>query len=176
MTKALSLGLLFVIAGCTKGGAGASYSTENGGTPSGGGTEEAAARNTGDTSAMSLEERKYWRGQEDYLFRSIDEGPKDCGVTFSFQWDADRATFRERAEKNNNDPYSVCASMVDEVLSLCRDGDDEKQSVAAKIKGFKCGYGNPRGAKIDDGIVVYMGNNEEANFSDWAKPWLMKNL
>jgi hypothetical protein len=173
MKNAIMIGALFVAA-CTKGGAGASFSTESGGTS--GGDSEGAPRATGDTNGLSLEERKYWRGQEDYLFQSLDRGPDTCGVKFSFQWDADRQTFRDRAEKNNNSPYSICAAMIDEVLSLCRDGDDEKQSVASAIKGFHCGYANPHTAKIEDGIVVYMGNNEEPNFSDWAKPWLMKSL
>ncbi|HUS32502.1 MAG TPA: hypothetical protein VMZ53_28570, partial [Kofleriaceae bacterium] len=172
---------ILIVTGCMKSGGGASFSTENGTSSGGGGGgggegDEASGRNTGDTSGLSLEERKYWRGQEDYLFRSIDAGPENCGVKFSFQWDTDRKTFRDKAEANNNSPYSICASMVDEVTSLCREGEDEKQSVAAKIKGFRCGYGHPRKATIEDGIVVYMGNHEESNFSDWAKPWLTKNL
>lgn len=188
MNNAFKLGATFLvlITGCMKGGAGGSFSTESGGSSgggssggdsSGGGSSGGeSARNTGDTSGLSLEERKYWRGEEDYLFRSIDAGPEYCGVTFTFQWDADRKTLRERAEANNNSPYGICAAMVDEVLSLCREGDDEKQSVASAIKGFRCGYGNPRRASLENGIVVYMGNNEQSNFSDWAKPWLTKSL
>ena len=52
-----------------------------------------------------------------------------------------------------------------------------RRSVKAKIKGFQCGSGKPR--KLDlsaKGILKYMGNIEEANFSDWAKPWLLKKL
>ncbi|MBA3456712.1 MAG: hypothetical protein H0T42_26720, partial [Deltaproteobacteria bacterium] len=45
------------------------------------------------------------------------------------------------------------------------------------IKGFQCGYGKPRSLDLSKaGIVKYMGNNDEVNFSDWAKPWLMKKL
>ena len=62
-------------------------------------------------------------------------------------------------------------------MSLCREGDDEKASVKARIKGFQCGYAKPRTLDISkSGMVKYMGNNEESNFSDWAKPWLMKKL
>ena len=176
MNNAFKLGAILLITGCMKTGAGGSFSTESGGSSGGGSSGGESARNTGDASGLSLEERKYWRGEEDYLFRSIDAGPEYCGTKFSFQWDADRKTLRERAEANNNSPYGICAAMVDEVLSLCREGEDEKQSVASAIKGFRCGYGNPRRASLEDGIVVYMGNNEESNFSDWAKPWLTKSL
>ncbi len=57
-----------------------------------------------------------------------------------------------------------------------REGSDEKAAVAAKIRGFRCGYGKPRTAALADGIVDYRNNHEESNFSDWAKPWLMRNL
>lgn len=178
MNNALKFASLLLIAGCTmKTGAGASYSAESGNSSSSASGDGSSNHgNTGDTSGLSLEERKYWRGEEDYLFQSLDRGPQDCGVKFSFEWDSDRKTFRDRAEANNNSPYGICAGMIDEVLSLCREGDDEKQSVASTIKGFKCGYGNPRTAKLENGIVVWMGNFEQSNLSDWAKPWLMKNL
>jgi len=130
----------------------------------------------GTLHAESLEERKFWKGQMDYLNRSLESASEKCDVKFTFEW-IDKPKLREAAEKNNNSPYSICASIVDEVDSLCREGDDEKASVKAKIKGFTCGYGKPR--KLDltkAGIVKYLGNHEEANFSDWAKPWLMKKL
>jgi len=105
----------------------------------------------------------------------LDSAEKDCGVRFSFEW-VDPPTLRAAAEKNNNSPYGICASVIDEVDSLCREGDDEKSSAAAKIKGFKCGYANPRALAFEGSALVYSGNNEESNFSDWAKPWIMKNL
>ena len=80
------------------------------------------------------------------------------------------------SEKNNWSPYGVCSAIVDEVGSLCRAGEDEKTAVKAKIKGFKCGYAAARTLDLKGGIITYMGNNEQANFSDWAKPWLMKHL
>jgi hypothetical protein len=126
--------------------------------------------------AESLEEKKFWKGQMDYINRGIDDGEKQCGVKFTFEF-VEKAKLREEAEKNNNSPYGICDSIVQEVVSLCREGEEEKASVKAKIKGFQCGYAKPR--KLDlskGGIVKYMGNNEESNFSDWAKPWLMKKL
>jgi hypothetical protein len=170
MNKLTMLGLV-VLAACqtagtaqmgTSGPGGSSGSTGEGG---GGG---------GDVGG-SLEERKYWRGQMDYLQRSLDSAEQDCGVKFSFEW-VEPAQLRQAAEANNNSPYGICASVIDEVDGLCREGADEKMSVVAKIKGFKCGYGNPRNLAFEGNTVVYMGNNEESNFSDWAKPWLMKNL
>jgi len=125
--------------------------------------------------AESLEERKYWKGQMDYINRAIDDGEKTCGVKFSFEF-VGKEKLRTEAEKNNNSPNGICDAIIQEVVSLCREGDDEKSSVKAKIKGFQCGYQKPRALELKGGIVKYMGNNEESNFSDWAKPWLMKKL
>lgn len=125
--------------------------------------------------AESLEERKFWKGEMDYVQKSLDDASEKCGVKFTFDW-VDKAKLRTEAEKHGNSPNGICTAIVDEVDSLCRAGDDEKASVKAKIKGFQCGYTNPRKLNLTKGIVKYMGNNEEANFSDWAKPWLMKKL
>jgi hypothetical protein len=126
-------------------------------------------------AAESLEERKYWKGQMDYMQRSLDAAEKSCGYKLSYDW-VDKPKLRAAAEKDGNTPNGICAAIVDEVESLCREGEDEKTSVKAKIKGFKCGYANPRKLDMKGGIVTYLGNNQEANFSDWAKPWLTKRL
>jgi hypothetical protein len=139
------------------------------------GTSSGGTGGTAGDDGMSLEERKFWQGQKDYIDRSLKEGEAKCGVAFSFEW-VDRATLRAEAEKNNNSPNGICDSIIDEVVSLCREGEDEKSSVAAKIKGFQCGHAKARTLALEGGIVKYMGNNEESNFSDWAKPWLMKHL
>lgn len=126
--------------------------------------------------AESLEERKFWKGQMDYINRGIEDGEKQCGVKFTFEF-VEKPKLREATEKSGHSPYGVCDAIVQEVVSLCREGDDEKQSVAAKIKGFQCGYAKPRKLELTKaGILKYMGNNEESNFSDWAKPWIMKKL
>ncbi|HTL35776.1 MAG TPA: hypothetical protein VL326_21750 [Kofleriaceae bacterium] len=126
--------------------------------------------------AESLEERKYWKGEMEYLNRSIEAAQKSCDTKFSFDW-VDKPKFREATEKEGSSPYGVCAAVIDEVESLCREGDDEKASVKAGIKGFQCGYAKPRKLDLSKrGILKYMGNNEEANFSDWAKPWITKHL
>lgn len=130
----------------------------------------------GTLHAESLEERKFWKGQMDYINRGIEDGEKQCGVKFTFEF-IDKPKLRAETAKSSHSPYGVCDSIVQEVVSLCREGEDEKSSVAAKIKGFQCGYGKPRKLDLSKaGIVKYMGNNDESNFSDWAKPWLMKKL
>jgi hypothetical protein len=127
-------------------------------------------------NAESLEERKYWKGQMEYLNRSIEDAEKVCDTKFSFEW-VGKEKFRAETEKTNTSPYGVCAAIIDEVDSLCREGDDEKASVKEGIKGFQCGYAKPRKLELSKSkIVKYMGNNEESNFSDWAKPWLTKHL
>ena len=126
-------------------------------------------------SAESLEERKYWKNEMDYVQRSLDDATTQCGVKFTFDW-IDKAKLRAEAEKNNNSPYGICNSIIDEVGGICREGEDEKKSVAAKIKGFTCGYAKERTLSLSGGIVKFMGNNQQSNFSEWAKPWLLKNL
>jgi hypothetical protein len=73
-------------------------------------------------------------------------------------------------------PNGICGAIVDEVVTICREGDEEKALVAKKIKGFKCGYAKARTLELKGGSVKYMGNNTQSNFSDWAKPILEKNL
>jgi hypothetical protein len=126
-------------------------------------------------SAESLEEKKFWKGQMDYVQRSLDDATKQCGVKFTFDW-VDKAKLRAETEKSSHTPNGVCAGIIDEVTSICREGEDEKKAVAAKIKGFTCGHAKERKLALTGGIVRYMGNNEQSNFSDWARPWLLKNL
>ncbi len=72
---------------------------------------------------------------------------------------------------------SVETAIIDEVVSLCRAGDDEKASVKAKIKGFQCSWAKPRKLDLTNkGIIKWTGNLEESNLGDWAKAWLMKKL
>lgn len=125
--------------------------------------------------ADSLEERKYWKLQSERIQRSVDAGEKVCGVKFAFEF-VDKPGFREAVEKEKSAPYNVCDRVVLLVNSLCRAGDDEKQSVAAKIKTIKCGYSNPWTLDLKGGALTFNGNNTQYNFDDWAKPLLMKKL
>jgi hypothetical protein len=125
--------------------------------------------------AESLEEKKYWKEEMDYMNRALDYGKEQCGVKFTFEW-VDKAKLRAEAEKNNNSPNGICDSIVNEVSGICRLGEEEKAAVKAKIKGFACGYAKSRTLELKGGIVTFMGNNQQSNFSDWAKPWLMKKL
>jgi hypothetical protein len=125
--------------------------------------------------AESLEEKKYWKGEMDYINKSLKDANEQCGVTFTFAFD-NQAKLRTEAEKKDGSPSTICNLAIDEVDSLCRAGDDGKAAVKAKIKGFTCGYSKPRSLDLKGGILKYTGNLEEANFSDWAKPWLEKHL
>ena len=125
--------------------------------------------------AESLEEKKYWKKEMDYVQRSLDEATEKCGVKLAFEW-VDKPKFREAAEKDGNSPYGICAAIVDEVVTICREGEEEAAAVKAKIKGFRCGYKAERSLDLKGGTVTYLGNNKQANFSDWARPWLLKRL
>lgn len=126
-------------------------------------------------NAESLEEKKFWKGQMDYVQRSIDDANTQCGAKFTFDW-VDKAKLRAETEKSGHTPNGVCAAIIDEVGGICREGEDEKKAVKAKIKGFTCGHAKDRKLSLTGGILKYTGNNEQSNFSDWAKPWLLKNL
>jgi len=125
--------------------------------------------------AETLEEKTYWKGQMDYVQRELASANKACGTTFAFDW-VDRETLRAEVTKTKHSPNGVCNMIISEVAQLCRRGADEKAAVQAKIKGFTCGFAKPRRLDLRDGIVHYSGNNSEPNFTDWAKPWLMKHL
>jgi len=125
--------------------------------------------------ADSLEEKKFWKGEMDYVQRSLDDAQTQCGVKLTFDW-VDKAKLRAETEKSNHSPNGVCTAIIEEVAGICREGEEEKKSVTAKIKGFTCGYAKSRTLGLSGGVVKYMGNNDQANFSEWAKPWLLKNL
>lgn len=125
--------------------------------------------------AESLEDKKFWKAQTDYINREIDKGEKACGVKFTFEF-VDKEKLRTEADKHHHSPQGVCNAIIDEISTVCRQGDDEKAAVKAKIKGIQCGYALPRNLALKSGTLTYMGNNKESNFSEWARPWLMKNL
>ena len=125
--------------------------------------------------AESLEEKKFWKDQTDYVNEKLASANEQCSTKFSFDW-VDKATLRDQTKKHGHSPNGVCGEIIAVVESICRSGDDGKQAVKAKIKGFTCGYAQPRALDLKGGIVKYMGNNEESNFNDWAQPWLEKHL
>jgi len=133
------------------------------------------AARIGTLHAESLEEKKYWKTQSDYINEKLASANKACDAKLTFDW-VDKDKLRENAEKNKNSSNGVCGSIVDTVESLCRAGADEKAAVKAKITAIQCGYANPRTLDLKGTTLKYMGNNQEANFGDWAKPWLMKHL
>lgn len=126
-------------------------------------------------NAESLEEKKFWKGQRNYVDRELAIANKACGTTFSFDW-VDAPTLRAETEKSRHSPMGVCTNIITTVASICREGKDEADTVKAKITGFQCGHAASRSLDLKGGIVKYMGNNTQPNFSDWAKPWLMKKL
>jgi hypothetical protein len=125
--------------------------------------------------AESLEEKKFWKRQRDYIDEHLKKADKACGTNFSFDW-VDQPTLRSEVAKTKHSPSGVCGIIIDTVASVCREGEDEKATVRAKITGFTCGYAKDRSLDLKGGIVKYSGNNTQSNFSEWAKPWLLKHL
>jgi len=125
--------------------------------------------------AESLEERKFWKGEMDWMNKSLEAANEKCGTKFTFEW-VNKPELRTETKKTNHGPANVCHGVVDEIEGICREGDDEKSSVKAGIKGFRCGYAEKRTLTLKNGIVTYMGNNVQSNWSDWARPILLKAL
>lgn len=125
--------------------------------------------------AESLEEKKFWKRQRDYIDEQLKVAERACGFKLAFEW-SDRETLRTEVEKTKHSPNGVCHSIVDQVASLCREGADEKAAVKAKIATIHCGYAKERNLDLKGGTLTYMGNNTQSNFSEWAKPWLLKHL
>ena len=125
--------------------------------------------------AESLEEKKFWKRQRDYINEKLKKASTQCGTNFSFDWD-NASVLRTEVGKTKHTPHGVCGSVIDVVASVCREGADEKATVKAKITGFTCGFAKERTLDLKGGIVKYNGNNTQSNFDEWAKPWLMKHL
>ena len=125
--------------------------------------------------AESLEEKKFWKRQRDYIDEKLKIAHKNCGTSFSFDWD-NAPVLRAEVEKTKHTPNGVCGAVIEAVSSICREGADEKATVKAKITGFTCGFAKERTLELKGGIVKYNGNNTQSNFDDWAKPWLLKHL
>ncbi len=125
--------------------------------------------------AESLEEKQYWKRQRNYVDRYLGIANKACGTTFTFEW-VNQPVLRAEVEKTKHSPNGVCNAAIDEVASICRQGEDEKAAVKAKITGFTCGYAKERAFALDGKILKYSGNNAQSNFSEWARPWLLKHL
>lgn len=127
--------------------------------------------------AESLEEKKYWKLQTERIDRTLQKVEEACGVKVAFEFlDKPRLRAAAEAEKTKSSGYGICDRVVDLVHSICLGGDDEKQAVAAKIKKIECGFSNPWTLDLKGGTVVFHGNNSQYNFTDWAKPLLMKKL
>jgi hypothetical protein len=125
--------------------------------------------------AESLEEKKFWKLQTERIDRSLAETEKVCGFKPTFEF-LDKEKLREHSEKTKSSPYGICDNIVLLVNTICREGEDEKAAVREKISGFQCGFATPRTLQLDKKIVKYGGNNAEYNFTDWAKPLLLKKL
>jgi hypothetical protein len=123
----------------------------------------------------SLEEREYWAKQMSYMKTSLDDANTRCKTTFSYDW-VNKPELRKKAEEHGHSPNGICSAIVDQIDTICRASDDAQGAVKAKIKSIKCGYADKRSLSMKGGTVIYMGNNVEANFSDWAGPWLKKHL
>ena len=125
--------------------------------------------------AESLEEKQFWKRQRNYIDEQIKRADKVCGTKLTFDW-VDPPTLRAEVATTKHSPNGVCGNIIDVVASVCRDGEDEKNTVKAKITGFTCGYAKERSLELKGGILKYSGNNTQSNFSEWATPWVLKHL
>jgi len=125
--------------------------------------------------AESLEEKQFWKRQRNYVDKELATAEKACGFKLNFEW-AEKETLRSEVEKTKHSPNGVCTNIIGEIASICRQGDDEKAAVKAKISSVTCGYAKERNLDLKSGTLSYRGNNTQSNFSEWARPWLLKHL
>lgn len=126
--------------------------------------------------AESMEEKKFWKRERDYIDKEIAFVDKQCGSKLAFDW-VDKPTLRAETEKTNHTPNGVCGNIINLVGMICKNGDDEdKATVKSKITTIQCGFAKERKLELKGGVLKYQGNNNQANFGDWAKPWLLKHL
>jgi hypothetical protein len=125
--------------------------------------------------AESLEEKKFWKSQRNYIDRELAIADKACGTHLAFEW-VDPPTLRAEVAKTKHSPMGDCTNIITTVASICREGKDEAATVRSKITAIQCGFSKERTLDFKGGVVTYMGNNTQPNFTDWAKPWLMKRL
>ena len=126
--------------------------------------------------AESMEEKKFWKRERDYVDRELAFIEKQCGAKPTFDW-VDKATLRAETEKTNHTPNGVCGNIINLVGMICKNGDDDdKATVKAKITSIQCGFAKERKLELKAGTLKYLGNNNQSNFGDWAKPWLLKHL
>jgi hypothetical protein len=130
---------------------------------------------TATAHAESLEEKKFWKRQRDYIDEKLKVAERACGFKPAFEWSG-KETLRAEVEKTKHSPNGVCQSIIDSVASICREGEDEKAAVKTKIGTIHCGYAKERTLDLKSGTLTYRGNNTQSNFSEWAKPWLLKHL
>ena len=126
--------------------------------------------------ADSMEEKKFWKRERDYIDREVEFVNKQCGSKITFDW-VDKPTLRAETEKTNHTPNGVCGNIVHLVGMVCKNGDDEdKATVRSKITSIQCGFAKERTLDLKGTALKYLGNNNQSNFGDWAKPWLLKRL
>src|SRR5258706_13263300 len=100
--------------------------------------------------ADSLEEKKFWKRQRDYVEEHLKTAERACGVKFNFDWHPP-ATLRSETEKTKHSPNGVCTAVIDTVASICREGADEKATVKAKISAISCGFSSDRSLDLKGG-------------------------
>jgi hypothetical protein len=126
-------------------------------------------------SAESLEERKYWRAQMVEVNGSIKWGEQHCGVKLELEL-VDKEKLRAALENSTYPPGILCSIVISEAVRLCREGDQPKAAVTAKIKSFRCGYAKERTLTLRNGVVTYMNNDTQPNPGQWAREQLLDKL
>jgi hypothetical protein len=121
--------------------------------------------------AESLEERRYWKAEmrdiEDYRAEAV----QSCGVELTFEY-IGKDALRADAERAKYLPHVLCGYIVKEVGSQCRDGEKQKASVAAKVKGIQCTFGDKRSVTVKNGIVLLKGNGDMHSLAGYVRDQL----
>jgi hypothetical protein len=122
----------------------------------------------------SLGEKQKWREQEEYLAAAAAPVKAACGkdITASF----DKPSFKDQMETKNSF-YGFCGEAFTGLSNICATPDG-KAAVAAKISKIECTFGgkDKRALSLKDGTLQMSIDWDAANYQDFLKAWLLKNL
>jgi hypothetical protein len=88
----------------------------------------------------------------------------------------DKPSYKGQLETNNS-IYGFCAELYSGLRNICSDADG-KAAVKEKINKIECAFGGKgkRALSLNSGTLQMTIDWDAANYGDFIKAWLLKNL
>jgi len=132
---------------------------------------------------MTLRQREFAKGQDDYFKREIDSANDRCSTKFAakIDWNSFKGEIDKHLDGKHASSYSFygfCAEPLGTMAGMCGDSEDSKSSVKKRIKSYTCKFGGKGKRKIElKGSSLTMWVDwEAANYGDYIKGYLGKVL